>query len=186
MKRVLCRQAGLLAETALAGHGSVGGKSRCPSVRLRHRHSPQKRHQRAFWAVRIRSRPATPCYPEIRRRGSSCLTVIEVEKPAEARSAGNLAICPVVIRRTDVPDQFATDALVKPLGHVVVDEFLDQVAQMSLAEDDELIETLVLDGLHEALRVRIAIGALRWDFHALHAPNFENGDECLREQRVTV
>jgi hypothetical protein len=30
----------------------------------------------------------------------------------------------------------ATDALVKRLGHVVLDEFLDQVAQMSLAEDD--------------------------------------------------
>src|SRR5664279_694257 len=56
-----------------------------------------------------------PCCPEVRRRGSSCLTVIEVEKPAEARSAGNLAICPVVIRRTDVPDQLSTVALVKPL-----------------------------------------------------------------------
>ena len=57
---------------------------------------------------------------------------------------------------------------------------------MSLAKDDELIETLVLDGLHEALRIRIAIGALRWDFHALHAPGFENRDERLREQRVPI
>src|ERR1019366_7837372 len=57
---------------------------------------------------------------------------------------------------------------------------------MSLAEDDELIETLVLDGLHEALCVRIAIGALRWDLHALHAPSFENGDERLCEQRISI
>ena len=69
--------------------------------------------------------------------------MIEVEKPAEARPTGDLAICPVVIRRTDVPDELATEALVKTLGHVVLDEFLDQVAQMSLTEDYEVIETLV-------------------------------------------
>jgi hypothetical protein len=43
---------------------------------------------------------------------------------------GDLAICPVVVRRTDVPDELATDALVKPLGHVVLDEFLDQMARV--------------------------------------------------------
>ena len=112
--------------------------------------------------------------------------MIEVEDAAEARVTGDLAIGPVVIRQTDVPDELATDALVKPLRHVVLDEFLDQVAQISLAEDDELIETLVLDGLHEALRIRIAIRALRWDFRALHAPGFENRDERLREQRIPI
>jgi hypothetical protein len=40
----------------------------------------------------------------------------------------------------------ASNALVETLGHVVLDEFLDQVAQMSLAENDELVETLVFDG----------------------------------------
>ena len=79
---------------------------------------------------------------------------------------GDLVISPVVIRRTDVPDQLATDALVKTLGPVVRDEFLDQVAQMSLAEDNEVIETLVLDGFHKARRVWIAIEALRWNLHA--------------------
>jgi hypothetical protein len=67
------------------------------------------------------------CCPEIRRRGSSGLSVTEVEKPAEARSTPDTAFRPVVIRRTDVPDQLATDALVKPLGHVVLDELLDMV-----------------------------------------------------------
>ena len=67
----------------------------------------------------------TACCPEIHRHGSSCFPVIEVEDAAEARATGDLAICPVVIRRTDVPDQFAADALVKTLGHVVLDEFLD-------------------------------------------------------------
>jgi hypothetical protein len=50
--------------------------------------------------------------------------MIEVEEPTEARATGDLAIGPVVVRRTDVPDELATDALVKPLGHVVLDEFL--------------------------------------------------------------
>jgi len=35
------------------------------------------------------------CCPEIRRRGSCGLPVIEVEKAAEARTAGDLAICPL-------------------------------------------------------------------------------------------
>ena len=79
-------------------------------------------------AVLARFVEQSPCHPEIHRRVSCGLPVIEVEKPAEARAAGDLAVCPVVIRRTDVPDQLATDALVKPLGHVVLHEFLDQVA----------------------------------------------------------
>jgi hypothetical protein len=61
--------------------------------------------------------------------------VIEIEDAAEARATGDLAVCCVVIHRTDVPDQFATDALVKPLGHVVFYEFIYQIAQMSLAEN---------------------------------------------------
>jgi len=69
-----------------------------------------------------------PCCPKICRRGSCGLPVIEVEKPAEARPTPDTAFRPIVIRRTDVPDELATDALVKPLGHVVLDECLDQVA----------------------------------------------------------
>ena len=112
--------------------------------------------------------------------------MVIVQQSAEARPTGDLAICPVVIRRTDVSDELATDALLKPLGHVVLDEFLDQMVQMSLAENHEVIQTLVLDRFDKSFRVGIAIWALRWDFHALHAPSFENRDERLREQRVTI
>jgi hypothetical protein len=70
---------------------------------------------------------------------------------------GDLAICPIVIRRTDVPDELATDTLVKPLGHVVLDEFLDQVAQMSLAKNHELVQSLALDGLDESFGVGIGV-----------------------------
>ena len=40
----------------------------------------------------------------------------------------------------DVPDELATNALVEPLGHVVLDEFLDQVPQMPLAGPLHLLE----------------------------------------------
>ena len=100
-----------------------------------------------------------PVLSGIDRRCSCGLPIVVVQHPAEARATGDLAICPTVIRRTDVPDELATDALVKPLGHAVPDEFLDQVAPMSLAEDDEVIETLALDGSYKALRVRIAMWA---------------------------
>jgi hypothetical protein len=83
--------------------------------------------------------------------------MVIVQQSAEARPTGDLAICPVVIRRTDVPDELATDALVKPLGHVVLDEFLDQVAQMSLAKNNELVQSLVLDGLDESLGKRVGV-----------------------------
>ena len=76
-------------------------------------------------------RPRTSCCPITERRGSRGLAMIEVEELAAARATGDLAIGPVVIHRTDAPDELATDALVKPLGHVVLHKFFDQVAQMS-------------------------------------------------------
>ena len=93
---------------------------------------------------------ATPCYPEIHRRGSCGLPMVVVHQSAEARPTGDLAICSVVIRRTDVLDEVATNALVKPLGHVVLDEFLDQIAQMSLAENDELAQALGFYGKNKS------------------------------------
>jgi hypothetical protein len=109
-----------------------------------------------------------------------------VQKSTEARATGDLPLCPVVIRRTSVPDELATDALVKPLGHGGLDEFLDQVVWMSLAENNKVIQALVLDAFNKSFRVGIAIWALRWEFHALHAPCFEHRDERLREQRAPI
>ena len=84
--------------------------------------------------------------------------MVIVEEAPKARATGNLASCPIVIRRDRlVPDELAPNALMKTLGQIVLDEFLDQVPQMALAEDDEVIETLALDGFYKALRVSIAI-----------------------------
>jgi len=50
LKKVLCRQARLLVETALAGHGAIGGQSCCPSVGLRQLGSfaPSPAQKRSF------------------------------------------------------------------------------------------------------------------------------------------
>jgi hypothetical protein len=85
--------------------------------------------------------------------------VVIVQQSPEARPTGDLSICPVVIRRIDVPDESATNPQVKSLGHVVLDEFLDQVAQMSLAENHKVIQAFVLDGFDKSFRVRNKHGA---------------------------
>src|ERR1035437_8096344 len=72
------------------------------------------------------------------------------------------------------------------LGVIVPHEFLDQVLQMALAEYHKLLQTLVLDRLHKALRIRITIGTLRGDLDALHTSRLQNRDERVSEQRVSI
>jgi hypothetical protein len=52
-----------------------------------------------------------PWCPEIHHQGSNGFSKVEVQNPAEARATGDLAICPIVIRRADVSDELATNAL---------------------------------------------------------------------------
>src|SRR5450759_696170 len=84
------------------------------------------------------------------------------------------------------PDDLAADALMESLGQVVRHELLHHVPQVSLAEEDEFVQALVLDRLHEPLGVRIAVRTARWDLHALHAPRPQNRGECLREHRISI
>ena len=58
-------------------------------------------------------------------------------------------------------DQLPTQPLVKPLSMVMRYEFLQDVVQMPFPEEDKMVQALVPDRLHEALRVRTAIRALR-------------------------
>jgi hypothetical protein len=55
-------------------------------------------------------------------------------------------------------DQLAAETLMKTLGVIVLHEFPDQVAQMSLAENHKVIQALVLYRFHKPLRVRIGVG----------------------------
>jgi hypothetical protein len=49
----------------------------------------------------------------------------------------------------------------EPLPVVVLHELPDDVPQVTFAEEDEVVQALVLERLHEPLRVRVAIWALR-------------------------
>jgi len=74
----------------------------------------------------------------------------------------------------------------KALPMIVGHKFLDDVPEMSLAEKDEVIQTLVFDGFDKPLRMRVAVRALRRDPHALHALLPQERLERLREQRIAV
>ena len=56
-----------------------------------------------------------------------------------------------------------------PLTMIVVDEFGKRPSEVSLAEQNQPIETLLLDRSHEALRVRIGIRRLERCLHAVEA-----------------
>src|SRR5450759_4723196 len=64
------------------------------------------------------------------------------------------------------PDELAADALMESLGQVVRHELVHHVPQVSLAEEDEFVQALVLDRLHEPLGVRIAVRTARWEHRA--------------------
>jgi hypothetical protein len=60
------------------------------------------------------------------------------------------------------------------------------MAQVSFAEDDEVIQALSPDGRHEALRVWVAVRALRRNRDALHAVGFEPCRPRLGEHRIPI
>ena len=57
---------------------------------------------------------------------------------------------------------------------------------MGLAKNDEVIETLIPDGLDETFSVRVAIRALCWNGNAAHAAAGEEEFPLLREQGIAV
>lgn len=72
------------------------------------------------------------------------------------------------------------------LGIVVLDELPNDQPKVSLAEGDDVIETLALNGADEALGKRIQIRALGWEFEWLDASVAEDGGEPYREEGVAI
>jgi hypothetical protein len=65
-------------------------------------------------------------------------------------------------------------------------ELADQVPQVTLAEDDELIQAFGPNRFHEALRMWIAVWTLRRDRDALHAAGLQERRPRLGEHRVPI
>jgi hypothetical protein len=77
--------------------------------------------------------------------------VLVIQKSTEARAPDNRAIGPIVVRAARLAlDQLAVQPLMETLGVIVFHAFLDQVPQMSLAENHEVFETLVLYGFYKS------------------------------------
>ena len=54
----------------------------------------------------------------------------------------------------------------RPLGVIVLDEFSDEIIEVLLAKNKEVVETFLLDGLHESLDVGIQVRrAISQHFH---------------------
>ena len=113
--------------------------------------------------------------------------MVIVQEAPEPRAADDRGIRPVVARGASLAlDELAAQTLMETLGQVVCHELLHHVSQMALAEEDEVIQALMLDGLHESLGVWIAVWTLRRDLHAPDPFRFQDRRECLCEQGVSI
>ena len=79
----------------------------------------------------------------------------------------------VIVRWHPRTNDASAKTLVVSLRVVVHSKIAKQMPKMSFAEDDEMIETLGPDGLHESLRMRIAVRAAGGGGHAMHTLGFK-------------
>ena len=108
----------------------------------------------------------------LHRDDSGSVSMIVVEQSTKSRPAANAGGVRggVGIRRCRRrSDELAIEPLMEAFRQIVSDELSEQDAEMSLAEDHELVEALGAYGLHEALGVRIAVRTLGWNRYAFRA-----------------
>jgi len=71
--------------------------------------------------------------------------VVVVQEGPESRAANDRAGCSVVVREPGPGlDELTIDALVEAFPQIVLHELRDHMAQMTLPEEDEVIQALVL------------------------------------------
>ena len=114
--------------------------------------------------------------------------VVVAQDAAEARATcdrcGRIVV--LVGRRRNRGDQPVVEALVVALEVIVLDELGDREAEVALAEGNELVEALGLDGEHEAFRERVQVWTSSGELEALDTCSAENRVERVGEQRVAV
>ena len=112
---------------------------------------------------------------------SSGLTQVMLQHSAQAFMANHFSL-----RRRFARANFqrrGADALMRPLFQIMDQVFIDQVSQVILAEDDEMVQTLALDGKNPAFRMSIEIWSGRAYFDDLDSLRFKQRVECLGEFR---
>ena len=82
--------------------------------------------------------------------------MIRSQQSAEALDTDDLTVTALMPRLDD-----PIDALVNPLMMIVLEILREDVPQLLFGEEDQVIETLLFDGSHEAFRVGVQIGTTR-------------------------
>ncbi len=113
-----------------------------------------------------------------------CLSLVALEQPAEPFAAQDRSV--PWNRLLWFGDESVADALVRPLLVIVVDEFVDYVADMAFAKKNHLVQTFTLYGPDEGFSVSVKIWTLLGHFKTSHANATKRTLELLGEQRIPV
>jgi hypothetical protein len=81
-------------------------------------------------------------------------------------------------------DQSIAESLVVPLAVIVRHKLVDNVAQTSLPEENESIETLFADRTHKPLCVGIGVRRVNRRLHNAHAGAFDKASKSLGPLRA--
>ena len=113
-----------------------------------------------------------------------CGSVVVPQQPAQALAAADPALG--LSDRFVGHDQLVVEALMIPFSVVVCNKLFDGSPQLSLAEEDHLVQTFGLDRSDESLRVWIQIRTSRGQLDHLHAGGLEDLCKTLREQWAAI
>ncbi len=109
--------------------------------------------------------------------------MIVPQQPTEPLAADyvTIAVC-----YSQTGDELVAQALMRPFSVIVSDVGLHRPQQLSLAQQNQTVQTLGLDRENKPLRVRIQIRTPRWQAHALHAGGGEDVPELPGEEGISV
>ena len=83
-------------------------------------------------------------------------------------------------------DESVADPLVRPLLVIVVDVFVNYVADMAFAKKNHLVQTFTLYGPDEGFRISVEIRTLLGHFKTSHAHATKRTLKLLGEERIAV
>ena len=95
-----------------------------------------------------------PCCPEIRRRGSRGLAVVEAEKTAKTFPTVDLSNA---IRRLRGHNQLVVESLMVSLLVIVLRVLKDRAPQMGLAQRNQAVQAFRLNRKHKSLRESVQV-----------------------------
>ncbi len=158
-----------------------GSKSRARPARRRRR----TRHTLDARSACTAARCATAASRAPRDRGLRGVAVVEGQQPAESGAAADGAAV-VVARRAWLDNQPIAEALVISFEMIMLDELSNDVAQVALAQRNELVQTLGLDGEHKPFGDGVQVRAARRQAHGGHAAGAQDVAKLSGKERIAI